>query len=62
MVFGLRLVEGIDRALLDGTDDAAWRGRVDDLLAKGLLEERAGRVRLTDFGRRYADSVAVELL
>lgn len=62
VVFGLRLVDGIDQALLKGMEDPAWRQRVAGLIAQGLIEERSGRVRLTDFGRRYADSVAVELL
>lgn len=62
VVFGLRLVDGIDRTLLERAADPAWRKRVGDLVAEGLIEEHAGRVRLTAFGRRHADTVAVELL
>ncbi len=62
VVFGLRMVDGISRDLFERTDDQVWRKRVGDLISEGLIEEHAGRVRLTAFGRRYADSVAVELL
>ncbi len=63
IVFGLRLIEGIDQALLrHEPPDRAWQQTLDQLTRRGLLEERAGRIRLTDAGRRYADSVAVELL
>jgi oxygen-independent coproporphyrinogen-3 oxidase len=58
LVFGLRLTEG--RAASEVPPEAGEA--VDRLVAAGLLEERAGRIRLTDRGRRYADSVAVELL
>ena len=56
LVFGLRLIEGIDPALLT---NAEARKRLFD---RGLLEETAGRIKLTEAGRRYADTVAVELL
>lgn len=63
IVFGLRLIEGVDKALLrHEPPDRAWRQTLEQLTRRGLLEERAGRLRLTDEGRRYADSVAVELL
>lgn len=62
VVFGLRLVDGISRDLLEQAEDQAWRKRIGDLMGEGLIEEHAGRVRLTAFGRRYADTVAVELL
>lgn len=58
LVFGLRLAEG--RAVEEVPPEAGEA--VGRLVAAGLLERRAGRVRLTDRGRRYADSVAVELL
>ena len=63
IVFGLRLVEGVDQALLrHEPPDRAWHQTLDRMTRRGLLEERAGRIRLTDEGRRFADSVAVELL
>ncbi len=62
VVFGLRMVDGISRELLEQIADQPWRERVGDLICEGLIEEHSGRVRLTAFGRRYADSVAVELL
>jgi oxygen-independent coproporphyrinogen-3 oxidase len=63
IVFGLRLIEGIDQALLrHEPPDRAWQQALDRLTRRGLLEERAGRLRLTDEGRRFADSVAAELI
>lgn len=63
IVFGLRLIEGVDQILLrHAPPDRAWQQTLDRLRRRGLLEERAGRVRLTEAGRRFADSVAVELL
>ncbi|MFM7840994.1 MAG: coproporphyrinogen III oxidase, partial [Nitrospira sp.] len=60
LVFGLRLVEGLDLALLpQGTEHTQSRER---LIRQGLLEERSGRIKLTEAGRHYADSVAVELI
>lgn len=63
IVFGLRLIEGVDQVLLrHEPPDRAWQQTLDRLTCRGLLEEHAGRVRLTEAGRRFADSVAVELL
>jgi len=63
VVFGLRLIQGVEQGLLrHEPPDGTWRQALDQLTRRGLLEERAGRIRLTDEGRRYADSVAVELL
>ncbi|MER3422795.1 MAG: coproporphyrinogen III oxidase, partial [Nitrospiraceae bacterium] len=63
IVFGLRLIEGVDLGMLrslDKQDDDRQRG-CERLICQGLLEERSGRIRLTEAGRRFADSVAVEL-
>jgi len=63
IVFGLRLIEGVEKALLrHEPPDRAWRQTLEQLTRRGLLEERAGRLRLTAEGRRFADSVAVELI
>ena len=67
IVFGLRLTDGVDVTALrasanDGKSEDEWEHALDRLVRQGLLEERTGRVRLTDLGRRFADSVAVELL
>lgn len=63
VVFGLRLIDGVEQGLLRREPpDGTWRQALDRLTERGLLEERAGRIRLTAEGRRYADSVAVELL
>lgn len=61
-VFGLRLMEGIDLSTLEQATDLDWNRAVSRLLTEGYLEEHAGRMRMTSLGRRYADSIAVELL
>lgn len=63
LVFGLRLLAGVDiqhRATRDAVDTAEPVLR--RLKAEGWLEQEGTRLRLTDLGRLYADSVAVELL
>lgn len=62
IVFGLRLIEGIDLGIVQETTDRTWEQVLDRLMDQGLLEEQAGRVRMTERGRRFADSIAVELL
>lgn len=63
LVFGLRLIEGIPaqfvHAPLASTD---YEATIAHLLKRGWLEETGGRMKLTAVGRRFADSVAVELL
>ena len=62
IVFGLRLIEGTDLGIVQESMDRTWEQVLDRLLNQGLLEERSGRVRMTEQGRRFADSIAVELL
>ena len=62
IMFGLRLIEGIDFVIVQATTDRTWAQALDRLMDQGLLEEQSGRVRMTERGRRFADSVAVELL
>jgi len=62
IVFGLRLIEGTDLGIVEESMDRTWEQVLDRLLDQGLLEERSGRVRMTEQGRRFADSIAVELL
>ena len=62
LVFGLRMTDGIS---LEDTGALAFAGlvqKVDELIADDILERSAERVRLTARGRRFADSVAVDLL
>ncbi|ANH40208.1 Oxygen-independent coproporphyrinogen-III oxidase 1 [Nocardioides dokdonensis FR1436] len=54
----LRLRDGLDVAVLDGPGRAA----VPDLVRRGLLLERGGRVVLTEQARLLADGVVRELL
>ena len=56
LVFGLRLIDGIAPVFL--TNEAARKRLID----QGLLEETDGRIKLTEAGRRYADTVAAELI
>jgi coproporphyrinogen III oxidase-like Fe-S oxidoreductase len=42
--------------------DADWKAKMVQLLDEGWLEEAEGRIRFTAAGRRFADSVAVDLL
>jgi oxygen-independent coproporphyrinogen-3 oxidase len=58
LVFGLRLLHGVSLNTVEGSKQ---RQRVYELVAKGLLESDADRVRLTPLGQRYADTVAGEL-
>jgi len=63
LVFGLRLTDGIDLMTLGaGPHPADVERALTHLIDRGLVEEAAGRIRLTAVGRRFADSVAVELL
>jgi oxygen-independent coproporphyrinogen-3 oxidase len=63
IVFGLRLLEGVDITLVDQVPaDRTWRKTLADLVQRGLLENQTGKLRLTKLGRRFADSVAVALI
>lgn len=58
LVFGLRLIRGVPMDTVEGSEP---HNKVDELVARGLLESDTDRVRLTPLGRRYADTVAGEL-
>lgn len=63
LVFGLRLIEGIPIDFIHAHKLAAdCKAKMAQLLNEGWLEETGGRIKLTAAGRRFADSVAVELL
>lgn len=57
-IFGLRLLEGIDRNRYFHTLDEQWKKKIHQFVADGLLEEHAGRIRLTPQGLRLADGIA----
>ena len=62
VIFGLRLIDGVPLDVIDQMDDCAdWRTTLSGLMEKGLLEFTAQRLRLTNLGRRFADTVAVAL-
>ncbi|MDX1410581.1 MAG: radical SAM family heme chaperone HemW [Nitrospirales bacterium] len=63
VVFGLRLVNGVSiQGLEQVAGDERWKGVVRQLIEDGLLCHEEKTIRLTAYGRRFADSVAVELL
>ena len=63
VVFGLRLVDGVDLRDVEPLHaDNHWRVVLDQLEEEGLLHHEGKTLRLTEYGRRFADSVAVQLL
>ena len=63
LVFGLRQLAGADDRLLDSLrSDREWHRQLTTLLDEQLLERKDGRIRLTEAGRRVADSVAIRLI
>jgi oxygen-independent coproporphyrinogen-3 oxidase len=63
VVFGLRLVMGLNlQGLEQLTHDDHWRSVVQRLIEEGFLCDEGRTLRLTEDGRRLADSVAVQLL
>ena len=63
VVFGLRLLNGLNVESLGSLAcDDDWTRVVYQLMERGLLSDKGGRLRLTEYGRRFADSVALELL
>lgn len=63
LIFGLRLVEGIPvESVRTPKLDAHCEAKIAQLLNEGWLEETGGQIKLTAAGRRFADSIAVELL
>lgn len=63
VVFGLRLLDGVSSSRMDVLSSSPeWSEKVHRLIEDRLLEVDEGRFRLTPLGRRYADTVAVELL
>jgi oxygen-independent coproporphyrinogen-3 oxidase len=66
LIFGLRMVDGIEIAGFEEASGASLEslvGRtIDELIGRGLLERTETFLRLTPEGRMVADAVAVELL
>jgi oxygen-independent coproporphyrinogen-3 oxidase len=61
LIFGLRLIDGIPFDRAAGNDEDLQK-TIARLTREGLLESTGGRVKLTEVGRRHADTVAVALL
>ena len=63
VVFALRLVRGLNLQNLEEVPrDPHWWSAVQQLVDDGLLCDEGSTLRLTANGRRFADSVAVDLL
>ncbi|HJU04856.1 MAG TPA: radical SAM family heme chaperone HemW [Nitrospiraceae bacterium] len=65
VVFGLRLTGGVDAAMVAGAaagPGTLWSQSLERMIRDGLVEHCADRIRLTEVGRRFADTVAVALL
>ncbi len=63
MVWGLRMLSGVPVRMKATEQQTALLQTIRQLGEEGFLRmERQGRVRLTDLGLRYADTVAVALL
>ena len=63
VVFGLRLVNGVELCDVETLQaDDHWRVVLDQLVEEGLLHHKGKALRLTEYGRRFADSVSVQLL
>jgi oxygen-independent coproporphyrinogen-3 oxidase len=63
LIFGLRLLAGVDLRTVSSTEIDAGVGPIlSKLGAEGLVERKGSRVCLTELGRRHADSVALALV
>lgn len=63
VIWGLRMLSGVRLKTTDNRQEPTLLQTIRQLSEKGLLRvEAEGRVRLTDLGIRYADTVAVALL
>lgn len=63
VVFGLRLTAGVDLASWPAREAAlSMQPILAKLKTEGMLEQEGSRLRLTELGRRYADTVALALL
>ncbi len=60
-IFGLRLLEGIQRDRFCQKIDEEWETAIQQAIQDGFLEEQAGRIRLTSHGIRYMDNIAIAL-
>ena len=63
MVWGLRMLAGVPVRMRATEQKTALLQTIRQLGEQGLVQvEKQGRVRLTDLGLRFVDSVAVALL
>ena len=61
-MFGLRKTAGVSSDMWPREDDAEWILAVQRLIQENLLVQTADRIALTDRGRRFADTIALQLL
>jgi oxygen-independent coproporphyrinogen-3 oxidase len=67
IAFGLRRIDGVElervqEMVLGNTSDRQWEADLERFLSLGWLEQSTDRLRLTERGRRFADSVAAALM
>ena len=63
VVFGLRLMEGLPLQELEAFPrDHQWQSSINRFLQEGVLCQTQTSLKLTALGRRFVDSVAIELL
>jgi oxygen-independent coproporphyrinogen-3 oxidase len=67
IAFGLRRIEGVELEgvqdiVLANPPDRQWHHELERFLSLGWLEQSTDRLRLTEAGRRFADSVAAALM
>jgi oxygen-independent coproporphyrinogen-3 oxidase len=63
VVFGLRLIDGVPTAILPIHEEQRdWTDKIMRLIDNGYLETAGDRIKLTATGRRFVDSIAVDLL
>ena len=61
-IFGLRRTEGVSSDRWPREDDTEWVLAVQRLIQENLLVQTDNRIALTERGRQYADSIALQLL
>ena len=63
VIFGLRLLSGLELSMMgELTQEVSWNLSVDRLIQQGMLIEEANCLHLTEMGRRFVDTAAVELM
>ena len=63
VVFGLRLLSGLELSVVgELAQDMSWKSSVDQLIQQGMLFEETNCLHLTEMGRRFVDTAAIDLM